>query len=132
MSKRIAPFSMRLTPEMKARLEEAAAKIGISPHSLAQLAVEAGVSAVEEADSIAMPIKFQTTHVVVPRGSALRETPGKPPPPANPARQAGYPAAAGEEIMRVEDKPGPVVKHAPPETPTQKKRSAGLTREEQQ
>lgn len=66
MSKQMAPLSIRLEPEMKARLEDAAGRIGISPHGLAQLAVEAGIEAVEaEGGTLALPIRFQTTHKVV-------------------------------------------------------------------
>ncbi len=67
-------LAIRLSPEEKEKLQAAADAIGITPHTLARLAIEAGVKAIrDQSGRIAMPvefdaeIKFQTTHVVAPR-----------------------------------------------------------------
>lgn len=92
MSKQMAPLSIRLTPDQKKRLEDSAARIGISPHGLAQLAIQAGIEAIESNESLVLPIKFAVTQVAVPQSlprtsydspalnetAPIREQPPKP------------------------------------------------------
>jgi hypothetical protein len=64
------PLSLRLSPELKNRLEETAEKLGLKPHALAQLAVQAAVEAIEQNQNMlvlpvrfAADIKLDVTHV---------------------------------------------------------------------
>lgn len=84
------PLSIRLSLEIKARLEDTARKLGLKPHALAQLAVEAAVEAIEQNENmLVLPIRFaadiklDVTHVPTekvryPKGSiqpaSLNET----------------------------------------------------------
>jgi hypothetical protein len=67
MSKREAPLSLRISPEINQRLEDAAKKLGISKHGLAALCVEAGVIAVEKNDGLVLPLEFEVTRIPVPQ-----------------------------------------------------------------
>src|SRR5947207_10413129 len=56
------PMSLRLTPELDKRLEEMAGRLGIKKHTLAKMAVEAAVEAIEQNDyRIVVPIQFAIT-----------------------------------------------------------------------
>lgn len=60
------PMSVRLDPEIESRLDEVCQRLGISKHSFALLALEAGVEAAEENEyRLVLPLKFQPTHIAV-------------------------------------------------------------------
>lgn len=62
-----APLSLRLSPELHDRLEEAAERTKIKKYNLALLAIEAAVEAIERNNyRIVMPIEFDVTHVPEP------------------------------------------------------------------
>lgn len=62
--KQHAPMSLRLSPQLDKRLEEMAKRTGIKKHTLAQMAVEAAVEAIEQNNyRIVAPVKFSVTHV---------------------------------------------------------------------
>jgi predicted DNA-binding protein len=62
--KKTVPFSLRLSPELTARLEECATQLRLKKHSLAQDAIEAAVEAIERNDyRLVVPVQFEVTHV---------------------------------------------------------------------
>jgi predicted DNA-binding protein len=68
MSRQKNPISMRLSDELEARLEAAVERLGIKKQTLAQMAVEAAVEAIEKNDfRLVVPVKFEVTHVAVAR-----------------------------------------------------------------
>jgi hypothetical protein len=72
MSKQEAPLSIRLTHDMKKRLEDGAEALGISAHTLARLAIEAGIIAIENGEGrLAMPLEFEVTHMAVPKSGQI-------------------------------------------------------------
>jgi hypothetical protein len=57
------PLSLRFSPELEARLEECAKRLNIKKATLAQMAIQAAVEAIEKNGyRIVMPIQFETTH----------------------------------------------------------------------
>jgi len=59
-------LSLRISKELDNRVQECADRLKMKKHALAQAAVEAAVEAIEKNDyQLAMPIKFDVTHVVV-------------------------------------------------------------------
>lgn len=64
--KKGAPFSIRLTPDVEERLTKTAESVKMSKASLAQIAIEAAVEAIEaNGGKIVLPLEFTTTHQVV-------------------------------------------------------------------
>lgn len=95
--KQESPVTFRIEPELHQRLEECSKRLRIKKYTLALLALEAAIDAVEKNDyHIALPIQFEVTHLVTKKESTDR-VPEKPLPIKYPPHR--------EEIMRTEDKP---------------------------
>ena len=74
--KRIVPLSVRLSPELNKRLEETAERLKVTKHSLAQLAIESAVEAVEKNDNrLVFPIGFEVTHRAAPATAQPAKSP---------------------------------------------------------
>lgn len=85
--KKTVPFSLRLSPELTARLEECAGRLRLKKHSLAQAAIEAAIEAIEaNGYRLVVPIEFKVGQVPAP-------APGAP-----------YPQTR-HEVALVEDRP---------------------------
>jgi predicted DNA-binding protein len=70
--KQESPLSFRIEPELHERLEECSKRLRIKKYTLALLALEAAVEAVEKNDyRIALPIQFKVTHTVAPKPPEL-------------------------------------------------------------
>lgn len=68
MKPQTVPMSLRLSPELAARLEKCAQNLKQKKHTLAQAAIEAAVEAIEQNDyQLVVPIRFDVTHVAVER-----------------------------------------------------------------
>ena len=62
------PLSLRLEPEVHARLEECAKRTKLKKYALALMAIEAAVEAVERNNyKLVVPIEFEVTHEAVPK-----------------------------------------------------------------
>jgi len=57
------PLSLRISRELDERLRKCAEQVKQKKHTLAQLAIEAAIEAIEESDRLVIPMKFQVTHV---------------------------------------------------------------------
>jgi hypothetical protein len=81
------PVSLRFDAELEKRLEKCAEQLHIKKHTLAQMAVEAAVRAIEKNGyKLVIPIEFEVTHEAQPKNSSF------------------YPARK-EEYMVMEDSP---------------------------
>lgn len=68
------PLSLRFAPELERRLEDCAVRLKIKKHTLAQMAIEAAVEAIEKNGyRIVMPIQFDATHTAVKRSKEQAE-----------------------------------------------------------
>jgi predicted DNA-binding protein len=66
-SRKTVPMSLRLSPELSARLEDCAKRLRQKKHALAQEAIEAAVNAIEENDyRLVVPIEFSVARVPAP------------------------------------------------------------------
>jgi hypothetical protein len=75
VAKQKAPLSLRLDAETEERLELVAEKTGIKKHTLAQMAVEAAINAIEaNGFEIVLPIKFDVTRIPTARDQVLPPT----------------------------------------------------------
>ena len=73
VSKKLVPMSLRLSEEMNQRLERAAADVRQKKHTLAQLAIEAAVEAIEDAGGkIVIPVKFDVSQTPTARLSSAK------------------------------------------------------------
>lgn len=114
---RMAPISLRLTALQKERLKRAAERVGQNPHTLAQLALIAGVEAIEKFDGAVFPVQFDLLPRRVPVGRSqypehqpgaspmLNEGADDPPkPPGETEGKVAGPAKALKRVTRVSDK----------------------------
>lgn len=77
---RTAPISVRLSPELNQRLEEVAARTRLAKHSLAAMAIEAAVEAIEKNDyRLVVPIEFEVAHIPVKKISYTSSARPAPP-----------------------------------------------------
>lgn len=73
--KAVAPLSLRISPELHQKLEECAEKTKIKKYSLAIVAIEAAVEAIERNGyRIVMPIEFDVKQVAVSRETPENST----------------------------------------------------------
>ncbi len=102
----MAPISLRLTPELKERLEAAAERLGVPKHTLAQWFIEAGIKAAETNDyNLVLPIKLVPAAVAV----ANREAQPDAEAPEKPTPRTSYPSHRSQASM-AEDVPAKVAK----------------------
>ena len=78
MAKQKAPLSVRLDPETDERIELVAEKLGIKKHTLARMAIEAAIDAVEQNDyQLVVPIRFDVKRIAKPKDEGeIRYAPG--------------------------------------------------------
>ena len=70
-------MSVRLSKEMAARLEAAAESLKQKKHTVARLAIEAAVEAIEASGgSLVIPLKFDVAQVPVPKTGTAASPPG--------------------------------------------------------
>jgi hypothetical protein len=83
------PLSVKLEPEVHARLEECARRTRLKKYALALMAIEAAVDAIEKNDyRLVVPIQFDVTQIPVERAE-----PGK-------SSSLRYPSAsAGDTVL---------------------------------
>ncbi len=86
-----SPLVIRLEPEVHKRLKACAARTKIKKYTLAIMAIEAAVEAIERNDySLVVPIEFEVVRVPSEKDGA----------------KTSYPSHR-EQFARVEDKPAP-------------------------
>lgn len=85
------PLSFRIEPGLHKRLEECARRTRIKKYTLALMAIEAAVEAIEKNGyRLVVPIQFKVESA---------------PTPATDTKSAPYPPAATQQYSRTEDKP---------------------------
>ena len=91
MAKERNPLSVKLEKETHQRLIEASERTGIRKNTLAQMAIEAAIEAIEQNDyHIVLPIRFDVKKIAAPKGDT----------------EITYPAGRSEAVI-IEDRDQP-------------------------
>jgi predicted DNA-binding protein len=76
--KQEAPLSFRIEPELHTRLTECSERLRLKKYTLALMALEAAVEAIEKNDyRLVLPIQFEVAHVAVEKTSSSSNSPSR-------------------------------------------------------